>query len=63
VAVRIVDAQGQETVKSWVVDVAPAKKGGCAMAEATTPSPLAMMMLLLVYGVMARQLAKQGTKS
>jgi PKD repeat protein len=63
VAVRIVDVQGHETVKSWVVDVAPAKKGGCAMGGDAAPSPWAALLLLVVYGVMARQLAKQGTKS
>jgi hypothetical protein len=64
VAVRIVDAQGQETVKSWVVDVAAAKKSGCAIAAAAPPSSLApLVLLLLVYGVMARQAAKQGTNN
>ena len=64
VAVRIVDAQGNEVVKSWVVDVAAAKKSGCAIAGATPPSSLwPLLLLLALYGVIARQAAKQGTKS
>ena len=50
-AVRIVDAQGQQTVKSWVVEVTAGKGGGCALAAGAAPSsalPLGLVVLWLL---------------
>jgi MYXO-CTERM domain-containing protein len=50
-AVRIVDAQGQEAVKSWVVDVVDGGKGGCALAAGAAPSSSLPLVLLLIVAV------------
>ncbi len=66
-AVRIVDADGNETTRSWVVDVAMGR-AGCALAGAPSTGGAACLLLLLAlvaarYGVTARQAPKQGTNS
>ncbi len=47
-AVRIVDAQGNDAVRSWVVDVAAAGKGGCQMATGSGGAPSSLPALGLV---------------
>jgi MYXO-CTERM domain-containing protein len=52
-AVRIVDADGAETVVDWVVEVGGGKSGGCAVGGPGAGSPSAMLsLLLLVVGLL-----------
>ena len=54
-SVRITDANGQERVVSWVVQVAGGKKSGCALAGGTTPSTVAWPLALLVVALALRR--------
>jgi PKD repeat protein len=56
VAVRIVDAQGNETVRSWVVDVAGPKKSGCAIGGAASPASLVPLVFVVAWLAARRRL-------
>lgn len=64
-AVRLVDADGREALREWVVDVAPTK-GGCAMGGGSPSSAalllLALAALLMRYGAGVRQAPRQDTQ-
>ena len=65
--VRIVDAQGRQTVRSWVVDVAAGKRSGCALAAGAAPSlpllPSLLPLFVLLSGGLVRRVARRWRRA
>ena len=59
-AVRIVDADGRQLVRSWVVQVGGAKAGGCALA-AGAPAPPWWLLAALGLGLAWRRRARAAS--
>jgi hypothetical protein len=68
-AVRVVDGDGREMTREWLVDVQAMSDGGCTLVRFASGNEnangivIAIAIAMVFYGCTLRQASKQGTKS